>query len=61
MDFARCMRSHGVPNFPDPTVDDDGMDFGDLSQSNVSPRAPVYRAAEGACHRPGLPAQKPVR
>jgi hypothetical protein len=20
--FARCMRSHGVPNWPDPTVDD---------------------------------------
>lgn len=22
--FARCMRSHGVPNWPDPTVDSEG-------------------------------------
>jgi hypothetical protein len=22
--FSRCMRSHGVPNWPDPTVDSEG-------------------------------------
>jgi hypothetical protein len=63
LDYAACMRSHGVPNFPDPTVDGDGdgMGFENLLQSNVNPRAPAYRAAERACHRPGLPAPKPAR
>ena len=22
--YARCMRSHGVPNWPDPTLDSEG-------------------------------------
>jgi hypothetical protein len=25
--FAQCMRSHGVPNFPDPTLESDGPVF----------------------------------
>jgi hypothetical protein len=24
LQFARCMRSHGVPNWPDPTIDSQG-------------------------------------
>jgi hypothetical protein len=26
--FARCMRAHGVPNFPDPTQTNGGISFG---------------------------------
>jgi hypothetical protein len=29
--FARCMRSHGVPNWPDPTIDSQGRPFFNLS------------------------------
>jgi hypothetical protein len=29
--FARCMRSHGVPNWPDPTTDSQGRPFFNLS------------------------------
>jgi hypothetical protein len=38
LDYAACMRSHGVPNFPDPTVDDEGMGF-PPSRSRASIRA----------------------
>jgi hypothetical protein len=48
LDYAACMRLHGVPNFPDPTVGDGGMGF-DLLQSNINPGAPVFKAAEEAC------------
>jgi hypothetical protein len=33
--FAQCMRSHGVPNFPDPTADSDGPVF-DISKAGIS-------------------------
>lgn len=29
--FSQCMRTHGVPNWPDPTVDSDGRPFFRLS------------------------------
>ena len=35
LEFARCMRSHGVPNFPDPTESDGRLSFG--SQTSPSP------------------------
>jgi hypothetical protein len=47
-----------VPNFPDPTVDAEGMGFPPLGQSNINPSASVYKAAERACARPGLPLPK---
>jgi hypothetical protein len=33
--LALCMRSHGVPNFPDPTADSDGPVF-DISAAGIS-------------------------
>jgi hypothetical protein len=41
--FARCMRGHGVPNYPDPTSQ--GIA---LSQS-VDPKSPQFQAATRAC------------
>ena len=43
--FARCMRGHGVPNYPDPTSQ--GIA---LSQS-VDPRSPRFQAAAQACRK----------
>jgi hypothetical protein len=34
--FASCMRSHGVPNFPDPAVDSEGRPFFPLSTHGIS-------------------------
>ena len=31
LQFARCMRSHGVPNWPDPTVDSRGRPLFDIA------------------------------
>ena len=45
LSFARCMRSHGVPSFPDPTATG-GIDFGAPGTSSSSP---AYRGAENAC------------
>jgi hypothetical protein len=42
--FARCMRSHGVPNFPDPSSNGK---FPTAQQLGVS--SSQYQAAEGSC------------
>jgi hypothetical protein len=34
--FSQCMRSHGVPNFPDPTTDSQGRPVFDLSDAGFS-------------------------
>jgi hypothetical protein len=34
--FAQCMRSHGVPNWPDPTTDSEGRPYFDLSAQGFS-------------------------
>jgi len=36
--LARCMRSHGVPNFPDPTTDSNGPVF-DITNAGISDAA----------------------
>jgi len=42
--YARCMRAHGVENFPDPTST--GLTLPD----GVDPNAPQFQAADHACH-----------
>ena len=34
--FAVCMRAHGVPNWPDPTVDDQGRPYFHLSAAGIT-------------------------
>ncbi len=34
--LARCMRSHGVPNFPDPTTDSRGQPFFNITNAGIS-------------------------
>jgi hypothetical protein len=41
--FSKCMRAHGLPNFPDPTAD------GELRVSGIDPNSPEYEAAFAAC------------
>jgi hypothetical protein len=48
--YARCMRSHAVPNFPDPKVSSNGgIEIGPGPGSNVDPDAPQFKAAQKAC------------
>jgi hypothetical protein len=44
--FSACMRSHGVPNFPDPTFTDGGVQ---LHVTGIDPNSPQMIAAQKAC------------
>jgi hypothetical protein len=60
--FARCMRSHGVPGFPDPTTR--AFKFA-LTPSSGNARSPSFRSAETACQHllpdGGPPNETPAR
>jgi hypothetical protein len=51
--YAKCMRAHGVPNFPDPTVLDNshakGISFPD--PGNTEKNSPRFRSAVKGCQR----------
>lgn len=51
--MSRCMRSHGVPNFPDPQFQTaPGGGFGIRiggPGSDINPRSPAFQAAQKAC------------
>jgi hypothetical protein len=58
--FVACMRSHGLPNMPDPTVNADGIGFrigGGPGSTGPKPSVPVVQAAQRACQKlmPGAP------
>ena len=51
--FASCMRSHGVPNFPDPQVSTGpcggvGVRIGG-PRSGLDPNLPAFKSAQQAC------------
>ncbi len=52
--YAQCMRTHGVPNMPDPTTAGRGVGLG--LPAGVDPNSPQYQSAEAACRslQPGL-------
>ena len=43
--FSACMRSHGVPNFPDPTAN--GLEI----PANINARSPAFKASQQACRQ----------
>ena len=49
--FAKCMRSHGLPNFPDPKETSGGITFGNGNGPlpGVEKGSPQFRAAQRAC------------
>jgi hypothetical protein len=48
LDFSRCVRRHGVPNFPDPATD--GR-IPDPASAGIDQGSPVFEAANQACGR----------
>lgn len=44
--FANCMRSHGVPNFPEPNAQGQELITG---SSGVNPNSPQFQSAMEAC------------
>jgi hypothetical protein len=49
--FARCMRSRGVPGFPDPVFRSDGR-IGVAPGKGVDPTSPAFEHAQAACGQP---------
>jgi hypothetical protein len=45
--YARCMRSHGVPNWPDPVLTPHG-DYG-FRTTGINPQSPAFQSALQAC------------
>jgi hypothetical protein len=48
LDFARCMRSHGVHDWPDPTTDSDGQPVFDL-HGRINPDTPQMGTTSDEC------------
>jgi hypothetical protein len=56
--FSRCMRSHGVPKFPDPKFSPNGGSQLTIGKNGgIDPSSPQFQAAQKACGKlvPGSP------
>jgi hypothetical protein len=50
--YAKCMRAHGIPNFPDPTVQDNAHAKGvGFSLNGINANSPHVKAAAKTCQR----------
>ncbi len=48
LELARCMRAHGITNFPDPSTGG-GIEL--APGSGLNPRSPAFQAAQTACKK----------
>jgi hypothetical protein len=49
--FSRCMRSHGVPNYPDPITGPTGGQAINLGPEHIDPTSPLFQTANTACQK----------
>jgi hypothetical protein len=49
--FSRCMRAHGVPDFPDPKFPAGGG-IGFMTPVGAAPTSPAFEHAQQVCGRP---------
>jgi hypothetical protein len=49
--FSVCMRSHGLPNFPDPQPSGGGMALSLDKASGLNPDSPQFKAAQKSCEK----------
>lgn len=47
--LARCMREHGVPNYPDPTYKDGHEIPPSIADPAINPASPAFGAASKTC------------
>ena len=47
--YSKCMRSHGVPDFPDPKVNGHSVSMGVGTRGDLNPSNPAFKAASRAC------------
>jgi hypothetical protein len=44
--YSACMRAHGLPDFPDPVLEDHGVGY---KGDRINPNSPQYKTAHQAC------------
>jgi hypothetical protein len=49
--YSACMRSHGVPKFPDPKPSGGGMQLTIGPGHGIDPSSPQFQAAQKACEK----------
>jgi hypothetical protein len=49
--YSACMRSHGVPKFPDPKPSSGGMQLTIGPGVGIDPESPQFQAADKACKK----------
>lgn len=49
LEFSSCMRSHGFPQFPDPTFSDGGIQIRLNRNAGLDPSSPAFQRAQQAC------------
>ncbi len=49
LEFARCMRANGVPNFPDPQFAGNGVEV-ERPVPGVDPKSPTFQVATAKCN-----------
>jgi hypothetical protein len=49
--FSACMRSHGVPNFPDPETSGGATSLSIGPGSGLNPDSPQFKAAQKSCEK----------
>jgi hypothetical protein len=51
LQYARCMRAHGLPKYPDPANSGGqvGFSLSAMSAAGIDPNSPQYRSASQAC------------
>jgi hypothetical protein len=54
LNYSKCMRAHGLPDFPDPGAH--GLEISAGPNSDLNPNSPTFQAAQKACQskQPGL-------
>jgi opacity protein-like surface antigen len=60
--YSECMRSHGVPNFPDPTTSGGGVGLmiNGSPSSGLDSSSPIFQRAQSDCSSlPGAPRRLP--
>ena len=48
LQYAKCMRAHGITNYPDPFENGQQMGF-NLTGTDIDPSAPKVKAASKTC------------
>lgn len=49
--YSRCMRAHGLHNYPDPSASGDNLSIHVDSGSGIDDKSPAFQAAERACSK----------